>query len=203
MTKDFVYLASASPRRRELLGQIGVTCEVEPADIDEARHPGELPEAYVMRVAAAKAAEVWRRVASGERQAPVLAADTVVLVDGVPLGKPADVADAERMLERLSGRRHAVLTAVAVRFADTEKSVLARSEVRFRATTAAERSAYCRTGEPLDKAGAYGIQGLGAVFIEALAGSYSAVMGLPLFETAALLRQFGLPVWLAGGERPL
>jgi septum formation protein len=203
MAKDFVYLASASPRRRELLGQIGVTCEVEPADIDEARHPGELPEAYVMRVAAAKAAEVWQRVAGGERQAPVLAADTVVLVDGVPLGKPADVADAERMLERLSGRRHAVLTAVAVRFADTEKSVLARSEVRFRATTAAERSAYCRTGEPLDKAGAYGIQGLGAVFIEALTGSYSAVMGLPLFETAVLLRQFGLPAWLAGGERPL
>jgi septum formation protein len=203
MAKDFVYLASASPRRRALLAQIGVPFDVAPADIDESRRGTEAAADYVLRLAAAKADAVWLRVAAGDRPAPVLAADTIVVVDGEPLGKPADALDADRMLARLSGRGHEVLTAVAIRHEDIVRTALARSEVRFRATTGAERAAYCRSGEPLDKAGAYGIQGLGAVFIESLAGSYSAVMGLPLFETAALLRQFGLPAWLAGEEQAL
>ena len=139
-------------------------------------------------------------MAGGARPAPVLGADTVVVVDGDTLGKPADADEAAGMLARLSGRTHAVLTAVAVRHADEETVAVARSEVRFRATTVAERDAYCLSKEPFDKAGGYGIQGLGAVFIERLEGSYSGVMGLPLFETAALLRRFGLPAWLDGQE---
>ncbi len=201
MKRNFVYLASASPRRRELLAQIGVAFEVRPAGIDESRGAAEAVDAWVSRLAGAKAAAVWGRIAAGEAVAPVLAADTTVVVDGDPLGKPAHEGEALAMLERLSGRSHEVLTAVAVRHADAEGAALVRSEVRFRATTAEERSAYCRTREPLDKAGGYGIQGFGAVFIESLTGSYSAVMGLPLFETAALLRRFGLPAWLEGGDR--
>jgi len=201
MKRDFVYLASASPRRRELLAQIGVDFEVSVADIDETCEEAESPADYVLRLAAGKAARVWSQVEAAGRPAPVLAADTIVAVDGELLGKPADAAAALEMLERLSGRSHEVLTAVAVRWAEDVRTEITRSEVRFRATTDAERSAYCRTGEPLDKAGSYGIQGFGAVFVEYLAGSYSAVMGLPLFETAALLRQFGLPSWLDGPEQ--
>jgi septum formation protein len=193
MTRDFVYLASASPRRRELLAQIGVGFEVRLADVDETRLDGEEPDDYVMRLAAAKADSV--AAASGvEAGVPVVAADTIVVLDGEPLGKPADESEACAMLERLSDRAHEVLTAVAIRCDSELRAGLTRSEVRFRATTAAEREAYCRTG------GAYGIQGRGAVFVEHLRGSYSAVMGLPLFETAALLRQFGMPAWLSGTE---
>jgi septum formation protein len=194
MKKDFVYLASASPRRGELLRQIGVPFQVRPADIKEEQLPGEVPDAYVLRLAAAKADAVWAAV-RGEQRA-VLAADTAVVLDGAVLGKPQDTAEAENMLGRLSGRAHNVLTAVSLRHGDDRVTLLSASEVRFRTTTEAERLAYCATGEPFDKAGGYGIQGRAAVFIEQLSGSYSTVVGLPLFETAALLARAGLSFWL-------
>jgi septum formation protein len=130
----------------------------------------------------------------------VLAADTAVVVDDLVLGKPNDAAQALQMLEALSGRSHVVLTAVAIRAQSASAELLSRSEVRFRATTHAERVAYCATGEPLDKAGAYAIQGRGALFVEHLEGSYSGVVGLPLLETAMLLGRFGLPSWLTAGR---
>jgi septum formation protein len=201
MAKDFIYLASASPRRSALLDQIGVPYRVLAAEVGEARRAGEPPEAYVARVAADKADCVWGRVAAGE-PAPVLAADTAVVVDGEVFGKPADAAEAIAMLERLSGCSHTVLTALALRWQSERDCLVTRSEVRFRATTAAERRAYCLSGEPFDKAGAYAIQGLGALFVEHLSGSYSAVMGLPLCETARMLVRFGLPAWLASGTVP-
>ena len=196
MTKDFVYLASASPRRRELLAQIGVGCRVMPADIDESRRLDEAVDAYVLRLARTKAETVWQRLTDPAGGVPVLAADTIVVLDGAALGKPTGPDEAQRMLESLSGRSHTVLTAVALCGHGADYAQLAASEVRFRPTTAEERAAYCRTGEPLDKAGGYGIQGYAAVFIEAISGSYSTVMGLPLFETAELLKQFGMPAWL-------
>jgi septum formation protein len=198
MAKDFIYLASASPRRGALLDQIGVPFRVLAAAVDESRRENESPEAYVGRVAAEKADRVWERVEARD-PAPVLAADTAVVVDGEVFGKPVDETEALGMLEQLSGRRHTVLTALALRWQSDRDGLVASSEVRFRATTAAERSAYCRSGEPFGKAGAYAIQGLGAVFVENLSGSYSAVMGLPLCETALMLRRFGLPAWLVGG----
>jgi septum formation protein len=191
MKKDFVYLASASPRRSELLRQIGVPFEVRPADIPEAQRAGESAEALVLRLAEQKADAVWRRVPAGERR-PVLAADTAVVLDERVLGKPADAAEAEAMLAALSGRTHRVLTAVALRWGDAAETLLSSSEVRFRATTAEERAAYCRSAEPFDKAGGYGIQGRAAMFVEHLSGSYSGVVGLPLFETAALLARCGV-----------
>ena len=194
MKKDFVYLASASPRRSELLRQIGVPFQVKVAAIAEEPHDRELPEAYVVRLAAAKAETIWAAAVGDAR--PVLAADTAVVLDGELLGKPATEAEATTMLERLSGRSHRVLTAVALRCAAGLETRLSESEVRFRATTAAERQAYCRTGEPFDKAGGYGIQGHAAVFVEELKGSYSGVVGLPLNETAALLARCGIGFWL-------
>lgn len=194
MKKDFVYLASASPRRSELLRQIGVPFEVRPADIPETQAAGEPVDVFVLRLAAQKADAVWRRVPAEERR-PVLAADTAVVLDERVLGKPADEAEAEAMLAALSGRTHRVLTAVALRCGDASQTLLSSSEVRFRATTADERAAYCRSGEPLDKAGGYGIQGRAAMFVEHLAGSYSGVVGLPLFETAALLARCGVAIW--------
>jgi len=202
MGSNFIYLASASPRRRALLDQIGVAYVARPADIPETPEPDEAPQAYVDRVARAKAAAVWSRLAAGEPRRPVLAADTAVVVDGAILGKPRDRDDALAMLARLSGREHDVWTAVAVQYDDRIDTRLTGSKVRFRATTVAERTAYCATEEPLDKAGAYGIQGLGAVFIVDLIGSYSAVMGLPLAETAALLAPYALPAWLCGEGVP-
>jgi septum formation protein len=195
MRKDFVYLASASPRRRELLRQIGVACEVRPAAIAEDPLPREAPEDYVQRLATAKAESVFATLREPEL-APVLAADTAVVLDGALLGKPADTREAAEMLERLSGRAHRVLTAVALHAGDSVATLRSDSEVRFRATTAAERLAYCATGEPFDKAGGYGIQGHAAVFVEALTGSYSGVVGLPLFETSALLARCGVGFWL-------
>ena len=197
MKKDFIYLASASPRRSELLRQIGVRFEVRPAEIPEDLAPGEAPEAYVLRLAAAKAAVVWSALdAAHAEPRPVLAADTAVVLDGRVLGKPANAVEAEAMLEQLSGRAHDVLTAVSLRCGSQPETLLASAEVRFRATTLAERRAYCATGEPFDKAGGYGIQGHAAVFVEQLRGSYSAVVGLPLFETAALLARCGVDFWL-------
>lgn len=201
MSADFVYLASASPRRRELLEQIGVAFELRPVGIDERRLAGEPAADYVQRVASAKAADCWMGLAGSGAERPVLSADTAVVLGGEVFGKPDDRAHALDMLAALSGRTHRVATGVAVRFGDELETALSTSEVTFRTTTAQERAAYLGTDEPLDKAGGYAIQGFGAVFIEDLRGSYSAVMGLPLFETTMLLRRFGIPGWLNGTRR--
>lgn len=176
--------------------QIGVDFVVRPAQIAERRIAREAPVEYVDRLARAKAADVWRRVVAREGSRPVLAADTVVVVDGGILGKPGSREQALSMLAQLSGRRHEVLTGVAVQHGQDIESSVNSSKVRFRATTVREREAYCGTDEPNDKAGGYAIQGFGAVFIRSLTGSFSSVMGLPLFETAALLRRYGIPGWL-------
>ncbi len=185
----FVYLASASPRRRELLGQLGVRFDVLPVAVDEEAQPGEGAADLVCRLASAKA-----RAGVALRQdlrSPVVAADTSVALGAELFAKPLDEADAARILGRLSGRTHSVFTAVAVADGQRERVELSCSEVTFRALTAGEITAYWRTGEPADKAGAYAIQGRGAQFIADLRGSYSGVMGLPLFETARLLALFG------------
>ncbi|HUX72993.1 MAG TPA: Maf family protein [Steroidobacteraceae bacterium] len=192
MSAAFVYLASNSPRRRELLMQIGVPFRVVGVDIDEAALPQETPDAYVLRLAAAKAGAGWRQTAG---DAPVLGADTAVVLDGRILGKPADEADCVRMLAALSDRTHHVLTAVAVHAAGGTAARLCRSEVDFRALDAAQCRQYWHTAEPCDKAGGYAIQGLAAVFVRGLRGSYSGVVGLPLFETAELLMAAGVPGW--------
>ena len=184
-------LASASPRRQQLLAQIGVSHAVAVADVDESARDGEAVTAYVERVARAKAAAIWER----GRELPVLGADTTVVLDGVSLGKPRDRAHGLAMLEALAGREHRVLTAVALVTAAGTHCLTSASTVRMRASTAQERHRYWDTGEPRDKAGGYAIQGLGAVFIESLHGSYSGVMGLPLFETARLLAAAGVPCW--------
>jgi septum formation protein len=193
----FVYLASQSPRRQELLRQLGVQYELllprpdEDAEALEAGLPGEAADAYVMRVCALKAhAARERLVAGGHRAAPILVADTTVTIDGLILGKPLHEDDAVTMLERLAGREHDVLTAIAVVDAEGTllEPVLSRSQVRFANADRAALQRYAATGEPLGKAGAYGIQGRAAEFIERIDGSYSGIMGLPLFETAALLR---------------
>lgn len=186
-------LASQSPRRRELLAQFGVAHTVEPADIDETPRAGEEPSDYVRRMAHAKAQQVWRRA----RPLPVLAADTVVVLDGVAYGKPRDRAHALAMLAALCGRAHQVLTAVALATDRGVESRISASTVRLRTTSAAERAAYWESGEPRDKAGGYAIQGLGAVFVESLQGSFSGVMGLPVYETAQLLDAAGVPYGLA------
>jgi septum formation protein len=188
-----VCLASQSPRRRELLGQIGVPFVVSAADIDETLLPEERAADYVVRMARAKALAVRAR----GMLLPVLAADTTVLIDEVVCGKPADEAAAIAMLERLSGRTHQVLTAVALSSSGALSFRLSASEVRFRPLRRAECLSYWRSGEPRDKAGGYAVQGRGAVFIEHLSGSYSGVMGLPLYETAELLRAAGVPLWQA------
>lgn len=195
MRKDFIYLASASPRRSALLTQIGVAHRVLPADISEARELDEPSEQYVIRLAEQKASAVWEQT-RGQQPRPVLAADTTVVLDERVLGKPRDAADALSMLADLSGRSHRVMTGVALRHTGGLDSVLSVSKVTFRSTSEAERRAYCATGEPLDKAGGYGIQGYGAVFVERIEGSFSAVVGLPLHETTGLLAQVGQPTWL-------
>jgi septum formation protein len=187
MSTDFIYLASGSPRRRELLRQIGVSYRLIDTAVDETALEDEAPLAYVSRVAAAKVNAGWQCSREPD-DAPVLAADTAVVLDGSILGKPRDQADALDMLRRLSGRSHEVLTAVALRSAAGLDGRVSRSVVTFRSIDAAEAGAYWDTGEPRDKAGAYAIQGRAAVFIADLRGSYSGVMGLPLFETAELLR---------------
>jgi septum formation protein len=190
-----VCLASQSPRRRELLTQLGVPDVGSAADIAVTLRPAERASDYVVRMARAKALAVRERGMA----LPVLAADTTVVIDELVCGKPADEAAALAMLERLSGRTHQVLTAVALVQGEALSFRLSVSEVRFRQVSRAECLAYWASGEPRDKAGGYAIQGRGAVFIEHLSGSYSGVMGLPLFETAALLRAAGLPCWGAGG----
>jgi septum formation protein len=187
-----IYLASRSPRRRALLEQIGVRftplVDGEGDPVDESVHPDETPEAYVERVTRAKADAGWARVRyTGLAAAPVLAADTAVVADRRILGKPADRAEAARMLALLSARTHEVLTGVALRDAAGCDYALSRSRVTFRRLDDDEIRAYLATGEADDKAGAYAIQGHAAQFVVDLTGSYSGVMGLPLFETAQLI----------------
>jgi len=187
-----VLLASKSPRRRELLRQIGVRFTCISVYVPEEREPEESPRAYVERLAESKAAEGLR--CSGG-SVPVLGADTIVVMDEQVLEKPRDQHDAVAMLLSLSARVHRVMTAVSLCTADRSLTRCSSTEVRFRAITSDEAERYWHTGEPLDKAGAYGIQGMAAVFVEHIAGSYSAVVGLPLFETQQLLQAFAVPVW--------
>ncbi len=198
-----IYLASRSPRRRELLTQIGIRFDLllfrsgarEDAEVDEAWLPGETPEAYVVRVARIKAA--FGADLLGSRKVvprPVLAADTTLDLDGEIIGKPRNEEDAAAILTRLSGRSHRVLTAIALARDQRIEHRLSISEVRFRPLSAEEIRRYVQSGEPMDKAGAYGIQGRAAMFIEDIKGSHSGIVGLPLCETALLLREFGYPL---------
>jgi septum formation protein len=195
-------LASASPRRRALLAQIGVAHTAAVPNIDESVLVGEAAADYVMRIARAKALAVRGHAGA----LPVLGADTVVVLDGAICGKPASAADGLAMLGRLSGRTHTVLTAVALAVGGSAPLTrLSTSEVTFRAVSHAECLAYWESGEPRDKAGGYAVQGRAAIFIERLSGSYSGVMGLPLFETAQLLRAAGIACLLGhtpGGSQP-
>ncbi|MBA1264032.1 Maf family protein [Stutzerimonas stutzeri] len=188
-----LFLASASPRRRELLTQIGVRFTLLPVSIDETPHAAEAPDTYVQRLAREKALAGLSHIE--EPAACVLGADTSVVLDGRILGKPVDKADALAMLQALSGREHQVLTAVALASEAGCVVRLVGSRVQFRAITADEAERYWASGEPQDKAGGYAIQGLGAVFVSGLQGSYSGVVGLPLGETAQLLAAFGIPFW--------
>lgn len=197
-----IYLASRSPRRRELLHQIGVRFELllfrseprlDPA-ISEIALPGEAPEAYVVRVARAKASHGTHLIDQRHLTShPVLSADTTLDLDGAIIGKPEDEGDAATILARLSGRSHRVLTAVAMAQGERLESVLSISDVRFRQLSSGEIRHYIASGEPMDKAGAYGLQGRAGIFIEEIRGSPSGIVGLPLCETALLLRQFGYP----------
>jgi nucleoside triphosphate pyrophosphatase len=198
-----LYLASKSPRRQELLRQLGVEFEVlllreapgRPRDLSEAPHRDEPAQDYVKRIARLKASLGWHRMARrGLPPKPVLGADTEVVLDGIVLGKPADAAAAVAMLAAMSGRTHEVITAVSIRWQTQLAQALSTSRVSFRAITRDEIERYVATGEPFDKAGGYAIQGRAAAFVQHLDGSYSAVMGLPLFETAELLARIGFQV---------
>ena len=191
-----IYLASASPRRREILASLGFQPVLLPAEIDETALPGEAVADYVARMARQKNAAA-RQLATQRGLAlaqPLLSADTVVALDNAILGKPRDAAHARELLESLSGREHQVWTAVCVSLGGQTLEAAQRSDVRFKELSVQEIAAYIASGEPLDKAGAYGIQGIGGVFVAHLTGSFSGVMGLPVFETVQLLRQLGAPV---------
>lgn len=181
-----IYLASRSPRRQELLRQVGVRFEVVPADVAERRQPGQSPAAYAVATALAKAR------AASRRDRPVLGADTDVVIDGEILGKPASRADGLAMLQRLANRAHEVYSGVALVHDGREATALSVTRVTFGAIAPAQAQAYWDTGEPADKAGAYAIQGCGAQFVQEIHGSYSGVVGLPLYETLDLLRRFGV-----------
>lgn len=191
MTKaaPILYLASASPRRAEILDALGIRYRVAGMDIDEQQLPGETAGAMVTRLASGKA-EAARAVHAGI----VLAADTAVVVDDEVFGKPRDQDDALAMLSRLSGRRHQVMTGVALHWDGAQRVILSTSEVQFREIDPDEALAYWHSGEPRGKAGAYAVQGLGGIFVEAIRGSYSGVVGLPVFETSALLAEAGIDV---------
>jgi septum formation protein len=186
MSAAQVLLASASPRRSELLRQVGIAHDVRPVDIDESVRTGEAPSAYVLRLAEAKAAALWEQLGPGERL-PVLAADTTVALEGEIFGKPGSLAEVRAMLGRLSGRTHEVHTAVAVLHAGGSGARVSSSSVSMRELSPAEIDGYWSTGEPADKAGGYAVQGRAAAFICHIAGSYSGIMGLPLYETWELL----------------
>ncbi|MBW8074853.1 Maf family protein [Metallibacterium scheffleri] len=187
-----LYLASRSPRRRELLARLGCLFEVLDPDVPERRAPGESPADYVRRVAAAKAEAGWNSLGASAAGAWVLGADTEVVLDDVVFGKPADAEQALAMLRRLSGREHTVLSALCLRGATGAHGVLVESSVRFASLDDATLRDYVAGGEPFGKAGAYAIQGHAECFVTRLCGSYSGVMGLPLAQTAALLRAAGL-----------
>jgi septum formation protein len=191
-----IVLASASARRSQLLDQIGVAHACVAADLDESQHPGEEPVAYVQRLAREKARAVVARQDARPQQ-PVLAADTTVVLDGRIYGKPADEAECIAMLSALAGRTHEVLTAIALAHGGRLQEALSASRVTFRAIGTEECRRYWASGEPAGKAGGYAIQGLGAVFVSRLDGSFSGVMGLPLHETAALLDAAGVARWQA------
>ena len=191
-----IYLASASPRRREILVSLGFRPVLLVAETDETARPGEAVADYVVRMARQKNAAA-RRLAAQRGLAlaqPLLSADTVVALDNAILGKPRDAAHARELLESLSGREHQVWTAVCVSLGEQTLEAAQRSDVRFKELSVQEIAAYIASGEPLDKAGAYGIQGIGGVFVAHLSGSFSGVMGLPVFETVQLLHQLGAPV---------
>jgi septum formation protein len=190
-----VILASASPRRTELLARIGIRHTVDPAHVDESVAPGETALAYVRRLAIAKA----EAVAARHPDAAVIAADTTVIVDGDILGKPVDAADARAMLARLAGRSHVVATAVAVARGGRVVAAVDEAAVHMRDAGADAIAAYVATGEPLDKAGAYGIQGFGGVLVDGIDGDYHAVMGLGLATTVRLLAEVGLAYRFADG----
>jgi len=190
-----IYLASQSPRRAELLRQIGVEHQVYASAIDESKLCSESPEEYVSRMAETKARVASAALAKTQACALVLAADTTIAIDGEIIGKPVDRDDCCQILRRLSGRQHLVLTAVALASGDQMESRLTRNQVSFRVLREREIEVYCASREPLDKAGAYAIQGKAAVFVERLEGSYSAVMGLPLCETAELLRRADIEIF--------
>lgn len=192
---DFIYLASRSPRRQALLRQIGVPFVTRAAGVDESPESGEDPLHLARRLAAAKAASAHRQ---SEPDRPSLGADTVVSLDGRSLGQATSSADAREMLACLSGRTHEVITAVAICHGRECQQAHSHSQVTFRTLSGEEVDRYARSLEPLGKAGGYAIQGMGAVFVAALQGSYSGVMGLPLQETAGLLSAVGLPSWLHG-----
>ncbi|MEP6620024.1 MAG: Maf family protein [bacterium] len=188
MSELHVILASQSPRRRELLTLVGIPHEVRPMDIDESYLAGEHPRAHCERLAREKAAIVART----ETEAVVIGSDTIVVVDGDVLGKPRDVPHAREMLTRLAGRSHTVMTAVAVQWRGVERSAVEEVGVTFHPMTAAEIDAYIATREPMDKAGAYGIQGFGATIVQRVDGDYFAVMGLPLQRMVRLMAQLGV-----------
>ena len=188
MTALRVILASQSPRRRELLNLVGIAHEVQPADIDESYLAGERPREPAARLARGKAAVI----AASEPNAVIIGSDTIVVVDGDVLGKPVDELDAVRMLARLAGRSHVVLTAVAVSWRGETRSAVEEVGVTFHPMTRAEIDAYIATGEPMDKAGAYGIQGYGATIVSRVDGDYFAVMGLPLQQLTRVLASIGI-----------
>jgi septum formation protein len=190
-------LASASPRRAELLRQMGVEFEQVSAEIDEQHLPGESPEDYVVRLAREKSAHVQRTL---QADAAVMAADTCVVLEDVILGKPEDHFDALAMLARLSGREHRVLTAVCVRRFDQFEETMTDTRVKFATLTREQCESYLATDEPWDKAGAYGIQGLAGVFVESIEGSYSGVVGLPLAQTWQILVELGVKTGVDGGQ---
>ena len=185
-----IILASASPRRQELLDQINIRYQLNPVDLDETPFPNEAPPDYVQRLAAEKSAACVAQLGDG---LPVLAADTAVVLDDLILGKPKDRDDAFAMLRLLSGKMHRVYSAVSLRGREHGQA-LSITEVTFRTLTEGEIAAYWHSGEPADKAGSYAIQGLGGVFVESITGSFSGVVGLPLFETAELLSRQGIRI---------
>ena len=186
-----VILASASPRRRELLEQIGVRAIVKSVDIDESRKPGEPVKEYVQRLAMEKAERGFSTIKNSQKL-PVVGSDTIVVIDGIVLGKPENRQQAKEMLQQLSGQKHTVLTSVAIVTEDKKVIDTSSSEVLFNKLELQEIEDYVATGETDDKAGSYAIQGLAAQFVKNLNGSFSGVMGLPLFETVQLLKQCGI-----------
>lgn len=196
MSVDWIYLASSSPRRRELLHQIGVNYTVMSAAVDESVQPNEPPLEYVRRLAQAKAEAVLARLeVEGLPLRPVLGSDTTVVLDQHILGKPENEEQGVAMLMALAGCTHQVMTAVALVDEDQSQVVHSITDVTFRGVDEAEARQYWRSGEPSDKAGGYGIQGFGAVFVARLSGSYSGVVGLPLYETANLMKQANVRLW--------